>query len=220
MGARRWLDLPDWPLPATPTRWYLRPGGALGSEPPTTSAPDTSPDTCRYDPADPTPSVGGIVLTPDAGPRDNRRLEARPDVLTYSTAPLASELEIVGPVSVELHIASSREHTDFFVRLCDVLPNGRSLNLCDGQVRLWPGRFPSAADGTMRLAIDLWPTAHRFARGHRVRLIVASGAHPRFSRNPGTGEALGTAVTLAAADQAIYHDADHPSCVVLPVHGR
>lgn len=218
MGARRWLDLPSWPPPATPTRWYLQPDRALGSEAPDASQRENPPDTYRYDPASPTPAVGGIVLTADAGPRDNRRLETRPDVLTYTTPPLENDLDIIGPVAAELYVTSSREHTDFFVRLCDVAPGGRSINICDGQVRLWPGRFPPASDGTMRLAIDLWPTACRFARGHRLRLQVSSGAHPRFSRNPGTGEALGNATTLVAADQSVYHDEEHPSCLVLPVY--
>ena len=213
MGARRWRDLPDWPPPATPVRWYLQPSHGLGSGPPDASAPDTY----RYDPANPTPSVGGIVLTADAGPRDNRRLEARPDVLTYTTAPLAADLEIIGPVAADLYVTSSLEHTDFFVRLCDVMPGGRSINVCDGQLRLWPGRCQPDVDGTLRLRIDLWPTAYRFPRGHRVRVQVSSGAHPRFSRNPGTGEPLGAAVRLVPADQAVYHDPEHPSSLLLPV---
>ncbi|HEX9058423.1 MAG TPA: CocE/NonD family hydrolase [Ktedonobacterales bacterium] len=214
MGAKRWLDLPDWPPAAVTTRWHLRPGGALGPEPPS----DSQPDTYRYDPASPTPSVGGTVLTADAGPKDNRKLESRPDVLTYTSAPLDGDLEVVGPVAAELYVRSSLEYTDFFARLCDVEPTGRSINVCDGLVRLWPGRFPQADDGSVCARIDLWPTAYRFRQGHRVRLQVSSGAHPRYARNLGGGEPLGVATTFNIADQTVFHDAAHPSAVLLPVH--
>ena len=214
MGASRWLDLPDWPPPATPTPWHLHAGGVLGPEPPA----DSPPDTYRYDPADPTPSVGGTELSREAGPRDNRSLEARSDVLTYTSAPLPDDIEVIGPVKVTLYVRSSLEHTDYFARLCDVQTNGRSVNVCDGLLRLWPGRFQSEPDGVTCFQLDLWPTACRFARGHRLRLQISSGAHPRFARNPGSGEPLGTATTLVAAEQAVFHDPAHPSALVMPVY--
>jgi putative CocE/NonD family hydrolase len=213
MGAKQWRHLPDWPPPATPTRWHLQPEGGLALGVPGESAPDDY----TYDPADPTPTVGGIVLTRDAGPRDNRRVEARPDVLVYTSAPLERDLEVIGPISVELYARSSVEHTDFYARLCNVSTGGRSTNICDGLVRLTPGSVERLPDGVLRVRIDLWPTAYRFLRGHRVRLQVASGAHPRFARNPGSGEPLGSATTLVVAHQEICHDEGHPSAVVLPV---
>ena len=109
------------------------------------------------------------------------------------------------------------EHTDFFARLCDVSPRGRSINVCDGLIRLSPGLGERTADGTLRVRIELWPTACRFRKGHRLRLQVSSGAHPRYSRNPGSGEPLATAKTLVAAEQHVWHDAEHPSAVVLPI---
>ena len=116
-----WRDLPDWPPPSEPTRWYLHAGGHLAPMPP--EAP-SEPDRYRYDPADPTPSMGGIgMLT--GGTVDNRPLEARPDVLVYTSDELGEPLELVGPVEAELHVGSSLDHTDFFVRLCDVSPDGR-----------------------------------------------------------------------------------------------
>jgi hypothetical protein len=214
MGEQRWRDLPDWPPPATLTRWHLRPGGMLALAPPD----DAAPDQYTYDPADPTPAVGGSVLGREAGPRDNRKLEARADVLTYTSAPLTSELELIGPVTAELYVRSSLEHTDFCARLCMVRPTGKSINLCDGLVRLEPGRNAPDVDGTRRVHIDLWPTAVHVRRGWRLRVQVASGAHPRFSRNPGSGEPLGTATTFKVAEQTVYHDAAHPSAIVLPVH--
>jgi uncharacterized protein len=215
LGAKRWEELPDWPPPSTPSRWYLHPGGRLAAS----VSDESPPDRYHYDPADPTPSVGGPLLTRDAGPRDNGALESRSDVLTYTGAPLDDDLEVIGPVAVELYIQSSLEDTDFFARLCDVAPGGRSINICDGLLRLSPGRVTPAADGTMCVRIDLWPTACRFHKGHRLRVQVSSGAHPRYSRNPGSGEPLATATTLAVAEQSVWQDAAHPSAVVLPVIG-
>jgi putative CocE/NonD family hydrolase len=196
------------------TRWYLRPGRGLAPDPPV----DSEPDRYIYDPAHPTPSVGGAVLGRHAGPRDNRALEARSDVLTYTSLPLEGELEPLGPVSVELYLESSLAHTDLFARLCVVQPDGRSVNVSDGIVRIGQERATTLpTDRIRRVALDLWPTALRYQRGQRIRLQVSSGAHPRFSRNTGTGEPLATAATLRPAHLAVYHDPAHPSALRLPV---
>jgi putative CocE/NonD family hydrolase len=134
----------------------------------------------RYDPADPTPAVGGRLLTPDAGVRDNRRLAARPDVLTFATPPLEKELIIAGAARVELEHVADPPHADVFVRLCDIAPNGRAHNIADGMRRREPAAGP--------LAVELDPCFHRLAPGHRLALLVGGGAHPRFLRNNGTGE--------------------------------
>ncbi|XYI04095.1 CocE/NonD family hydrolase C-terminal non-catalytic domain-containing protein [Sorangium sp. So ce1128] len=96
-------------------------------------------------------------------------------------------------------------------------PRGNRRTVTDGILRLSPGSPPAEADGTRRIEIDLWPTAHRFQPGHRIRVQVSSGAHPRFSRNTWSGEPLATATRLVAADQSIYHDPTHPSAILLPV---
>ncbi|MDG4796666.1 CocE/NonD family hydrolase [Micromonospora sp. WMMD1082] len=209
-----WRDLPDWPPPATATRWFLHPGAGLR-----TSAPVPSPpDGFWYDPTDPTPSLGGPLLVAQrAGPVDNRPVEARPDVLTWTSEPLAAGVEVIGPVRAEIHLRSELRHLDVFVRLCDVDHRGRSWNICDGLVRLDPERFPADATGAVAVPVELWPAAHRFAPGHRLRLQISGGAHPRYARNPGTGEPLGAAVTLRGGYREIMHDPDHPSAVVLPV---
>ena len=137
-------------------------------------------------------------------------------MLCYTSEPLRADIEVVGNVAADLYVRSSREHTDFFARLCDVDQAGRSVNICDALVRLAPGAPPPAADGVISIRIELWPTAHRFAAGHRIRLQVSSGAHPRYSRNPGTGDPLATATALVAAHQDVYHDPDHPSAISLP----
>ncbi len=209
MGDGGWRDLDQWPPPASIQRWHLQPGGALSPAPP----PPSEPDRYRYDPARPTPAVGGSSLSTNSGRKDNRALERRPDVLVFTSAPLAADLEITGPVSADLHAASSRPHTDFFARLCDVDPRGRSVNITDGLLRRVPG-------DPEQIRVDLWPTAHRFRRGHRIRLQISSGAHPRYARNLGTGEPLATATAMRAAEQAVYHDPQRPSAVLLPVVTR
>ncbi len=146
--------------------------------------PASSPGTARfrYDPADPTPSAGGAVMTLNAGVRDNQAVKQRADVLVFSSEPLAEPVEILGEVAAELSVARDNPHADLFVRLCDVDEKGRSRNVCDGIVRL---TGPDPDDGVVR--VPLIGAGYRFAPGHRIRLQVAGGAHPRFTRNPGTG---------------------------------
>ncbi len=214
MGAGEWREFATWPPPCTPAAYYLQAAGQLADDEP---AIYSRPDTYCYDPADPTPICGGALFSLSAGPCDNRSLEARADVLTYTTPPLAAPLEVIGYVCARLYVRSSLEHTDFFARLCDVGPAGHSTNLCDGLFRVEPGKGTRQPDGTLCVDIDMWATAHRFRAGHRIRLQVSSGAHPRWNRNYGTGEPIGECATLRAAEQTIYHDMQHPSALVLPV---
>lgn len=216
MGRNQWIDYPDWPPPGyQPQRWFLQPAHGLAMEP----AQASPPDRYRYDPAHPTPAVGGSSLSRNAGAKDNRAVEARADVLVYTSAVLKHDLDVVGAVSAELYMTSSLEHTDVFVRLCDVDPRGRSINISDGLVRLEPGQLHPNDDGTWRVTVELWATAHCFKRGHRIRVQVAGGSHPRYVRNPGSGEPLATATTLRAVEHTVYHSPDHPSAIVLPVSG-
>ncbi|MCU0511374.1 MAG: CocE/NonD family hydrolase [Anaerolineae bacterium] len=210
MGADEWRDYPAYPPPSTPL--YLYPGGGGQLLP----QPDASPpDHYRYDPAHPTPIVGGTQFHVFAGPWDNRRLERRRDVLTYTGPVLSAPLEIIGPVRLQLYVCSSLEHTDFYGRLCDVQPDGRAINVCEGLLRLAPGSGERQPDGSLKIDIDLWATAYRFRAGHRLRLLVASGAHPRWSRHPGTPDPLHS-TRLLAADQTIFHDRQHPSALIVP----
>lgn len=213
MGADRWVEFPDWPPPATEQRWNLQAGGGLSTDAPTASEPDPF----RYDPADPTPSVGGAsLLSGNAGRKNNKAREVRSDVLLYTSEPMADDLTVAGPVRAELHLRSSLEHTDFFVRLCDVDAKGESFNLCDGIVRIGPEQ-KRLEDGSFTLVIEMFPTGNTFLKGHRIRLQVSSGAHPLYVRNLGSGEPLGKGTTLVAANQEVFHDPKRPSAIVLPV---
>jgi putative CocE/NonD family hydrolase len=214
MGANQWRDLVSWPPPGYQAqRWHLRPGGGLAPAEPTESAPDAF----TYDPADPTPIVGGTLMRRSGGRRDQARTEARPDVLLFTSRTLTTDIEVIGEITAEIYVSSDLEHFDVFVRLCDVDGKGRSTNVCDGIERVSPQRWPRPQSGVWGVRVALWPTAQRFRTGHRIRIQVSSGAHPRFVRNLGTAEPIAVATTMRVAHQAIHHDPQHPSAVTLPV---
>lgn len=189
------------------------------AEPAAPADPSAPGDRYRYDPTDPTPSVGGPILFTTQPVTDNRALEARADVLTYTGDPLPAVLEAIGTIRVELWLRTSSPYFDVFARVCDVDPSGASMNVCDALTRVTPTLLEPADDGTWAVAFDLWPMAHRFTAGHRVRLQVSSGAHPRYARNPGTDDDPATATELRAVEIEVLHDAAHPSAVILPARG-
>ncbi|EME51757.1 CocE/NonD family hydrolase [Amycolatopsis decaplanina] len=207
MGAEEWRDFDTWPPSGCQERrFHLEAGGVLTGQ----VSDESEPDRYRYDPADPTPAVGGVRMT-RGGRVDNTALESRADVLTYTSEVLGGDVEVVGEVSAEIWFRSSLPYADVFVRLCEVDPRGRSYNICDGLTSL------SGADEISRVTVRLWPTAYRFKRGHRIRVQVSSGAFPRYARNLGTGEPHATATTVHAAEQFVYHDRTRPSAVLLPI---
>ncbi len=224
MGINAWRDEQEWPLArAVETRWYLHEGGALNRQQPA----DEAPDHYAYDPADPVPTRGGaLLMTPEyrAGPYDQRPIEARPDVLVYTSAPLDHDTEVTGPIVVHLWAISSAPDTDFVARLVDVAPDGRSFNLTDGIVRaryrnLAAGEPPTPIEPgqAYEYTIDLWATSNVFLAGHRIGLHVTSSSFPRWDRNPNTGHPFGADAELRVARQQILHDREHPSYVVLPL---
>lgn len=228
--ADRWLDFDQWPPSAVvPTAYYLHAEGRLtqeahpgNAEPATANPGDARPSTFVYDPADPTPSAGGPLLQPPGKQVDNRAIEARPDVLTYTTDPLPASQDLVGPVSARIFVRTGRQHADLFVRVCDVDANGVSRNIVDGIRRLSPQTVPAADvqvgdDEILAVEVELYPTAYRIQAGHRIRVQVSGGAFPRFARNFGTGEPFGTATRAVRCRFEIYHDARHPAHVLLPV---
>jgi putative CocE/NonD family hydrolase len=202
-----WRGLPEWPPAAGEQVLYLQAAGALRAGEPPAGAPAA---TFTYDPGHPTPALGGRILAGANGVQDNRPLEARPDVATFTGPVLGADLEVVGRPVVELAHRSDNPHADLFVRICDVDAKGRSRNVSDGFVRLDP-----AEPAAQVVRVDLDAMAHRFAAGHRIRLLVAGGAHPRFARNLGTGEpaASGTATRPSHRTIAV----DGRSRVLLPV---
>jgi putative CocE/NonD family hydrolase len=211
-GASEWREITGWPAPGTtPQRWYLGTHGTLSTREPSVSP---GPARFRYDPADPTPCVGGALLSVSAGPRDNRATEKRADVLVFTSEALDQPVEVIGDVIAELSVTRDNPYADLFARLCDVDPRGRSRNVCDGIVRL-NGQDPLA--GTVR--VSLLGVAHRFGRGHRLRLQVAGGAFPAFARNPGNGQVDAGAADLVPTQYEIGLAPGNASVLLLSTAG-
>lgn len=214
MQGDEWLAYDAWPPPSTVVCHYVGAAGTLGVDAP---RENVASDHFYYAPADPTPAWAGARFYAPSGRRDNRPLEARPDVLTYTSAPLEHDLDVVGPVSAELYVNASGGHADFFARLCDVTPGDVSYNVCDGIYRLAPGQGEPERDGTVRIRVDMTGTAYRFRRGHRLRLQISGGAFPRYARNLGDQESGAARPVLRPRVQTIYHDEAHPSAIHLPI---
>ncbi len=233
MGRNVWRDEDEWPLArAKATRYYLHSAGransSAGDGALKTEAPGAlPPDRYAYDPLRPVPTHGGPILGDfanyPAGPLDQQQVELRDDVLVYTTPPFEQDFEVTGPVSLELYVSSSAIDTDFMGKLVDVWPDGRAYNLCDGVLR---ARFRESYEKpalmqpgkVYKLTIDLWSTSNVFLKGHRLRLEVASSNFPRFARNPNTGgNEVGSGAAPVVAANVVYHDADHPSALILPV---
>lgn len=232
MGANVWRDEQEWPVARTQwTPYYLHSGGransrfgdgVLTTEAPTATEPE---DSYRYDAARPFPFVTAPISTQIGGPDDYAAVHRRDDVLVYVTEPLATEVEVTGPIRVNLYASSSARDTDFTAMLFDIWPTGFVQRLCDGIVR---ARFRDGMDRPALIepgeiyhySIDCWNTSQVFKEGHRIGLHVASSAFPKYDRNPNTGAPLGQTAEVAAADQRIYHDAEHPSAVILPIVPR
>ena len=232
MGIDQWRDEDDWPLTrAKSTKYFLHSQGrantAGGNGSLSTLAPGAEPsDEFVYDPAKPVPTVGGPLccdsdhLAP--GPRDQRSVEERNDVLVYSTSPLDHDLEVTGPVRLEFFAASSAVDTDFTAKLLDVAPDGTAINLTEGILR---ARYRDSqatpaflvSGRAYLLSIDLWATSNVFRTGHRLRLELSSSNFPRFDRSLNTGEPASNSATWVKATNTIFHDKTRPSALILPV---
>jgi len=232
MGINQWRDEDDWPIArAKWTKYFLHSQGRAnttrGNGLLSTLEPGAEPsDKFVYDPAKPVPTIGGPLccdsdhLAP--GPRDQRSVEDRDDVLVYSTSPLDHDLEVTGPVRFEFFAASSAVDTDFTAKLLDVRPDGTAINLTEGILRARYRDSQATPASLIRgqaylLSIDLWATSNVFRAGHRLRLELSSSNFPRFDRNLNTGELAANSATWVTATNTILHDKTHPSALVLPV---
>ena len=229
MGKNEWRDEREWPLARTQwTPFYLRSGGhansRFGDGTLATTAPgaDEPADSYTYNPGNPVPFLSEPTSAQIGGPDDYTAIQRRDDVLIYETEPLAQDTEVTGPIRVDLYASSSAPDTDFMAMLIDVWPNGFRQRLCDGMVR---ARFRDGMDHPALIepgriyhySIDCWNTSQVFKAGHRICLQISSSAFPKFDRNLNTGEPLGQTSEFTSAEQHIYHNAEYPSAVVLPV---
>lgn len=240
----RWRYENEWPLARTRfTPYYLHADGSLTPSLPEKDAP---PSSYTFDPRDPVPTIGGNMQNPqvpgiiEGGGFDQRGrkhlfackdtlpLAARSDVLVFMTPPLEEEVEIVGPLVVKLWASSSAVDTDFTAKLIDLYPpskdypDGFALNLADSIVR---ARYRNSREKAelmtpgeiYEFTIEPQPVANLFQAGHRIRLDISSSNFPHFDVNPNTGGPLGTERRMIVAQNTIFHDADHPSHIVLPI---
>jgi len=228
MGTNVWRDEREWPLSRTQwTPFYLHSSGRansrFGDGRLSTTKPAAEPtDNYRYDPARPVPFITNPTSSQIGGPDDYSAIERRDEVLVYVTEPLAEEIEVTGPIRVDLYASSSALDTDFMAKLVDVWPTGFVQRLCDGMVR---ARFRDGMDcpsliepgRVYHYSIDCWNISICFKAGHRIGLEISSSAFPKYDRNLNTGAPLGMTTEMAVAEQQIYHDAEHPSAVVLPI---
>jgi hypothetical protein len=236
MGLNEWRNEESWPLKqAKATSYFLQSQGKANSASgdgslSTTGAKSDAADRYIYDPANPVPTVGGPLCCDAqhlaAGPRDQKEVEARQDVLVYSTPPLEQSLEVTGPVTLDLFARSSAVDTDFTAKLVDVGPDGTAINLTEGILR---ARYRESTTGAPQAIspgevyeykIDLWSTSNVFLKGHRIRLEVSSSNFPRFDRNLNTGKDASTDAAMVRATNTVLHDGAHPSALVLPVVGK
>ena len=232
MGTNEWLDVREWPPAAAHTKvLYLDSEGHAntadgdGRLREHVSSRETE-DLYTYDPRDPVPTRGGAVCCNPTvfpwGPLDQRPVERREDVLVYTTRPLHSDLEVVGPVKVVLYVSSSARDTDFTAKLVDVFPDGYARILSDGVLRL---RYRESLERAVtsipgeqyEIAIDAGVTGNVFQTGHRLRVEISSSNFPKFDRNPNTGGPIADETYLRRANQTVYHGHQHPSRVELMV---
>jgi putative CocE/NonD family hydrolase len=221
MGENKWREEAAWPL----ARAKQTGDGVLVAA--GSSAPVS--DTFVYDPANPAPTVGGPLCCDGthepAGPRKQNEVEARKDVLVYSTAALEADTEVTGPVKLNLWATTSAADTDFTAKLVDVMPDGSAYNVTEGILRARyrnstaKAELPEAGK-PYEYTIDLWSTSTVFLKGHRIRLEVSSSNFPRFDRNPNTGKTLADSTEFVKATNTVLHDKTHPSALILPVVKR
>ncbi len=234
MGDNVWREEAEFPIARTRyTKYFIhsrRSANSFGGD--GSLSPDAPeqerPDAYEYDPGNPVPTIGGRLCcgqTLPPGPADQRPNESRQDVLVFSTPALERDLEVTGFITVDLYAASSAGDTDFTALLADVDPTGYARLLTDGIVRARYRNSTEKAEPIVpgriyKYTIDLWATSNVFKAGHRIRCYVSSSNFPRFNRNLNTGEPMLGPTRMIKAKQTIYHDAQHPSAITLPVIPR
>ena len=213
LGTGKWIESDVWPIPATAELFYLRPNGVLGTVAPMSEGEATS---YVYDPNDPTPAVGGLLLGNTKPVTDNSDLEARDDTITFTAEPFESDTIVVGEITASIYFETSVETSDLFVRVNRVSRFGKTKNITDGVKRVF---FESAVGEVMRVDITLAPTVTQFKKGERLRVLIASGAHPYVARNLGIGSTHEQAFMAEgrSATIKIHHSANMPSFIEVPL---
>jgi uncharacterized protein len=231
MGANEWLDLPEWPPPkSAELSLHLDSDGNANSSygggrlRPGQAGEGSPADAWVHDPDRAVPFITPASSAQIGGPDDYSGVETRGDVLVYTSDPLPEPLDVIGPVRLVAFVSTSALDTDVTARLVDLHPNGFAQRLCDGVVRLRyrAGHKRAEAvvpDAVYEVEIVMWDTAQRFLPGHRIRLDIASSAHPKFAVNLGTGGDESTATHGFVAHNRLFHDPARPTRLLLTVSG-
>lgn len=219
--GNQWVVADEWPIPSDEVPLYLHSTQRLS----TTVEQTSSQMTYRYDPTDPVPTVGGQNLNLPRGPYDQRIIEDRDDVLVFTTDVLTESAWITGNIIARLFVSSDCPDTDFTVKLSDVYPDGRSMLITDGILRMRNREGPDhwefmEPDTVYEVEVDLWSTSYLFEKGHRIRVVVSSSNAPRFRPNPNTREPMAQNITYAIAENKIYLGEEYPSCILLPLSSQ
>lgn len=214
MGTKKWLEMPEWP-PSTTTslQWFLGADGKLDMEAP---SDDMTESSFEYDPRDPTASIGSSMLNYQAGKLDDdRSLAGRKDVLTFTTDPLKQDVQVMGSPSIVLWHTTSHPFADLSVRICAVEADGASHNISESYQRLDQSNRHDASEQSLK--IKLVDCAHTFREGTRIRVVVAGGAHPKYTLNLGTGADMLDGIEMSSVMHTVHHGRQRTSKVVLPV---
>ena len=215
--GNEWRAIEDWPVPYTELEWYMHEDGLLSTSEPS----EYEPLTYLYNPTDPVPTVGGQNLNMPAGPFDQTNVEVRDDVLLFTSEELTEPYEATGPIKARLYVSSNCLDTDFTVKLTDVYPDGRSMLITDGILRMrnrngldhWEFMEPGEV---YEVEVDLWSSSYIWNTGHRIRVAVSSSNYPRFLSNPNTADSILGNSTYNIAENTLYMDSSHPSCIIFP----
>jgi predicted acyl esterase len=215
--GNEWRYAEDWPIPADYTPWFFNENGILSK----TGPSNYEPLNYTYDPTNPVPTIGGQNLEIPGGPYDQTSIENRNDVLIFTSEELEEPYEATGPIKAKLFVSSDCPDTDFTVKLSDVYPDGRSMIITDGILRMrnrnGVDHWEFMQNGEIyEIEVDLWSTSYIWNTGHKIRVAISSSNYPRFLANPNTRDSINDNTTYDIANNTIYIDSEHPSCIILP----
>ncbi len=216
--GNEWLTADDWPIEYNPLPVYLTEDNLLTDS----ISPSSSSFSYEYDPTKPVPTVGGQNLNIARGPYDQQSVESRDDVLVFTSNVLSDPVWVTGPIKARLFVSSSCVDTDFTVKLTDVYPDGRSMLITDGILRMrnrngcdhWEFMEPGEV---YEVEISLWSTSYIFNEGHQIRISISSSNAPRFLPNPNTKAGIAKNETYQIAENTVFVGNNHPSHIILPL---
>lgn len=215
--GKEWRYADTWPIPHTQTKWYFNQNNALSTQPPE----DNHFVSYFYDPTNPVPTIGGQNLFIESGGYDQRPLENRDDVIVFTSSILEEPYEATGPIKAQIYVSSNCPDTDFTVKISDVYPDGRSILITDGILRMrnrngcdhWEFMNPGEI---YEIEIDLWSSSYVWNAGHQIRVSISSSNYPRFKANPNTMDPMAANQTYSIAENTLYFSSTYPSCIILP----